>query len=111
MPAEALADYAAKMRVHSVIPAVCVELPDFLWAWHYNRWAQQPVSQPCRTDDPLPVVVVAREDFRGLADEGERRALSAQVLQSLLVEGGPLPLFSRACRPSNKNKTEVYRPS
>ena len=57
------------------------------------------------------VVVVAWEDFRGLADEGERRALSAQVLQSLLVEGGPLPLFSRACKPSKKNKTEVYRPS
>ena len=111
MPAEALADCAARMGVHSVLPAVCVELPDFLWAWHYNRWAQQPVSQPCRTGDPLPVVVVAREDFRGLADEGERRALSAQVLQSLLVKGRPLPLFSRVFIPSNKNKDKVYRAS
>ena len=104
MPAEALADCAARMGVHSVLPAVCVELPDFLWAWHYNRWAQQPVSQPCRTGDPLPVVVVAREDFRALADEGEREALSAQVLQSLKVKWKPLPLFLRTFVPSNKKQ-------
>ena len=112
MPAEALADCAARMGVHSVLPAVCVELPDFPWAWHYDRWARQPVCQPCRTGDPLPVVVVARQDFRGLADEGERRALSAQVLPSWLVEGKPLPLFSRASFiPSNKNKVDVDRAS
>ena len=88
-----------------------VELLDFLWAWHYNSWAQQPVFQHCRTGDPLPVVVVAKEDFRGLANEGERQALSAQVLQSLQVEGRPLPLFSRTFIPCNKNKDYVYRAS
>ena len=32
VPAETLADCAARMGVHSVLPAVCVELPDFPWA-------------------------------------------------------------------------------
>ena len=39
------------MGVRSVFLAVCVELLDFLWAWHDNRWAQQPVLQPCRIGD------------------------------------------------------------
>ena len=71
MPAETLADCAARMEVHSVLPAVCVELPDFPWAWHYDRWARQPVCQPGRTRDPLPIVVVARESFRGLAEAAD----------------------------------------
>ena len=111
VPAEALADCAARMGVRSVLPAVCVELPDFPWARHYDRWARQPVCQPCRTGDPLPVVLVAIQHFRGLADEGERWALSAQVERSLLVQGKPLPLFSRAFIPSNKNKVDVDRAS
>jgi len=40
----------------------------------------------------LPVVVVAKEDFGGFADERERMALSAKVLRSLHVQGRPLPL-------------------
>ena len=111
VPAEALADCAARMGVRSVLPAVCVELPDFPWARHYDRWARQPVCLPCRTGDPLPVVLVAIQHFRGLADEGERWALSAQVERSLLVQGKPLPLFSRAFIPSNKNKVDVDRAS
>ena len=108
VPAEVLANYAARMGVYLVLPAVCVELPDFLWAWHDNRWAQQPVSQHCRTGDLLLVVVVAQEDLRGVFDDGEGRALSAKVLWSLQVEGRPLPLISRIFTPSNKNEDKVY---
>ena len=61
VPAKALADYAARTEVHAVLPAVCVELPDFPWPCHYTRWAQQPVAQVRRTGDPLPVVVVAEK--------------------------------------------------
>ena len=109
VPAEALADCASRMGVPSVFAVVCVELPDFPWAWHYERWARQPVREACRAGDPLPIVVVARTDFRNPAEEAERRDLSAQVLRSLLVEGRPLPLFSRAFVPSNGSRDEVLR--
>ena len=109
VPAEALADCASRMGVPSVFAVVCVELPDFPWAWHYERWARQPVREACRAGDPLPIVVVARADFRNPAEEAERRDLSAQVLRSLLVEGKPLPLFSRAFVPSTESRGDVHQ--
>ena len=56
----------------------------------------------------LPVVVVAKEDFGGFADERERMALSAKVLRSLQVQGRPLPLFSRIFIPCKTNEDKVY---
>ena len=109
MPAEALADCASRMGVPSVFAVVCVELPDFPWARHYERWARQPIREACRMGDPLPIVVVARADFRNPAEEAERRDLTAQVLRSLLVEGRPLPLFSRAFIPSSESKAKAPR--
>ena len=109
VPAEALADCASRMGVPSVLAVVCVELPDFPRARHYERWARQPIREACRTGDPLPIVVVARADFRNPAEEAERRDLTAQVLRSLLVEGRPLPLFSRAFIPSSESREEVPR--
>ena len=109
VPAEALADCASRKGVPSVFAVVCVELLDFPWAWHYERWARQPIREACRAGDPLPIVVVARADFRNPAEEAERRDLSARVLRSFFVEGRLLPLFSRAFIPSSESRGEVLR--
>ena len=95
-----LAEAAQRVGVPSVSPVVCVELPDYPWAWHYHRWWELEAERAHqRGERPLPIMVVAVTDFRNLPSHEERRRLAAQVLQSLLQAGIPLPLFARCLGP------------
>ena len=108
MPAKALADYAARMEVHAVLPAVCVELPDFPWACHYTRWAQQPVAQVRRTGDPLPVVVVAEKTSEASLTKARDRLCRHRCAVFAGGREGIAFVFDNLCIPSNKNKDRVY---
>jgi hypothetical protein len=95
-----LVETAARLGLPSVTPVVCIELPDYPWAWQYHRWWEQEselASQ--RGERPLPLMVTARDIFRGLPTEEQRRSLATQVLRSLLQDGLPLPLFARTFGP------------
>ena len=70
-------------------PQVVVELPDYAWAWKYQRWASS-------RSDPraLGVMVVSAVDFRG---QGETASLAAaqHTYRSLFETGLPAPFFAR----------------
>ena len=95
-----LARAALQTDVTSVQPVVCVELPDYPWAWHYHRWWELEADRAHqRGERPLPIMVVAVTDFRNLPSHEERHRLAAQVLRSLLQDGIPLPLFAKFFEP------------
>ena len=70
-------------------PCVVVELPDYPWAWKYNRWAMAQY-----VEGALPVMVVDRDAFRG-QDEAHRLSASLESLHSILVSGKPAPFYAR----------------
>ena len=95
-----LAEVALRMEVTRVMPATVVELPDYRWSWHYERWARSAVAEAeQRGEQPLAVMVVSRDEFRNLPTERQRADQAGAVLQSLIETGRPLPLFARIFSP------------
>ena len=99
-PGEAyMAEMALRLGVQreDLYSHVCVELPDYGWARHYERWAREaaPVASAagCR---PLLIMVTAQSDYRNLPTADERLRLATECLRSLAIHGKPLPLFCRA---------------
>jgi len=96
-----LQDVAQRMQVAQVTAVICVELPNYPWAWHYFRWWERESELAERRGErPLALMVVSQADFRSLPTGAERHQLASQCLRSLLEEGIPLPLFSRSFGPS-----------
>ena len=91
VPADTLEYASQQMGVPAELlePCVVVELPDYPWAWKYNRW-----SQDQYTEGALPIMVVDRDTFRG-GDEAQRLSASLTSLHSLLAYGKPAPYFAR----------------
>ena len=88
------------MLVAEVTAVVCVELPDYPWAWHYFRWWERESEVAERRGErPLSLMVVSQVDFRNLPTVAERHQLAGQCLRSLLEEGIPLRLFARSFEP------------
>ena len=80
----------------AVYSHVCVELPDYGWARHYERWARDAAqSASAAGRSPLIVMVTAQVDFRNLPTGADRTRQATACLHSLVVHGKPLPLFSR----------------
>ena len=88
---------AQRMRVAEVTTVVCVEIPDYPWAWHYFRWWQRESELAKRRGElPLPIMLAPRVEFRRLPTGARRRQLADSCLRSLLDEGIPLRLFLRS---------------
>ena len=97
---EYLEEVAVRMEVRKVVATTLVELPDYPWAWHYERWSRGAIeAAKLRGEKPLGVMLVSRSDFRALPTEAARSEQAAEVLRSLLQTGRPLPLFSRTFGP------------
>ena len=95
-----LEEVALRMEVRRVVPATVVELPDYRWAWHYERWARAAAAEADRRgEQPLSVMVVSRGEFRNLPTERQRADQAGAVLHSLVETGRPLPLFARVFVP------------
>jgi hypothetical protein len=95
-----LQEMALQLGVRAVVPTTAVELPDYPWAWHYERWSRTVIDEAHQRDEkPLCVMVVSRSDFRNLQTERQRTEQSAAVLRSLIQTGRPLPLYSRIFGP------------
>ena len=85
-------DYAAaqlQTRPELVAPRVAVELPDFPWAWAYQRWAEA-------QNDPeaLAICITNWDDYRNLRQPERSEAVSA-CLRSFIEIGRPAPFFVR----------------
>ena len=91
VPAETLQYVSQQMGVPPELlePCVVVELPDYPWAWKYNRWAMDQYQEGA-----LAVMVVARDTFRG-GDEAQRLSASLESLHSILAFGKPAPFYAR----------------
>ena len=75
---------------------VCVELPDYAWARHYERWSRGAAQSASAAGlSPLIVMVTAQVDFRNLPTADQRKRQATECLRSLAIYGKPLPLFSR----------------
>ena len=74
---------------------VCVELPDFPWAWQYQAWHKDRNHEGAEEDPVIHIIVVARDSFRDEPDS-VKAGLYRDCLRSLLTTGRPLPLWSRA---------------
>ena len=83
------------MQPHEIGTYLTVELPDFPWAWAYQRWHQETVHEVRDGDPPIVPMVVARESFRLPATPAEQAGLYRGVLRYLLEEGRPPPLWAR----------------
>jgi hypothetical protein len=95
-----LEEVAVRMEVRRVVPTTVVELPDYRWAWHYERWARAAAAEADRRgEQPLSVMVVSRGEFRNLPTERQRADQAGAVLHSLVETGRPLPLFARVFVP------------
>ena len=70
-------------------PCVVVELPDYPWAWKYQRWVAQ-------NDVPgaLSVMVVGSDNYRGQG-RAASQAAAQQTYRSLVETGHPAPFFAR----------------
>ena len=96
-----LEEAAVQMEVEKVVAFTVVELPDYPWAWHYERWSRGAIeAAKLRGEKPLCVMLVSRSSFRDLPTEADRSKQAAGVLRSLLQTGRPVPLFSRAFAPA-----------
>ena len=95
-----LEEVALRMEVRRVDTATVVELPDYRWAWHYERWARSAVAEAeQRGEQPLAVMVVSRDEFRNLPTERQRADQAGAVALSLIGTGRPLPFFARVFVP------------
>ena len=99
-PSEAyMAEMALRLGVQraDLYSHVCIELPDYGWARHYERWARDaaPVASAAGLR-PLLIMVTAQSDYRDLPTAEERLRLATECLRSLAIHGKPLPLFCRA---------------
>ena len=74
---------------------VCVELPDFPWAFQCQAWHEHHNHERTEEDPVIHVMVVARDSFRDEPDS-VKADLYRDCLRSLLTTGRPLPLWSRA---------------
>ena len=75
---------------------VCVELPDFVWAHHYERWSRGAAdAAKAAGRKPLVVMLTSQADFRNLPSADERQRQATECLRNLVVHGKPLPLFTR----------------
>ena len=95
-PEQAIARIATSLGVqpHEMGTYLTVELPDFPWAWAYQRWHIETVHEVRDGDPPIIPMVVARESFRG-ASSAQQAGLYRGVLRYLLEEGRPPPLWAR----------------
>ena len=76
---------------------VCVELPDYAWAHHYERWSRGAADAAVAAGrKPLIVMLTSQDDFRNLPTADQRKRQASECLRSLAIHGKPLPLFSRA---------------
>ena len=93
-----LQQMAQRLQVADVTAFICIELPDYPWAWHYFRWWQRESELARhRGERPLSLMVVSQADyFRDLPTAAERRQLARQCLRSLQEEGIPPLLLSRS---------------
>jgi hypothetical protein len=95
-----LEEVALRMEVRRVVPTTVVELPDYRWAWHYERWARAAAAEAdWHGEQPLSVMVVDRGKFRNLPTDRQRAAQAGAVRHSLLETGRPLPFFARVFVP------------
>jgi len=95
---EYLAEMARRLGVQrgDVYSHVCVELPDYGWARHYERWSRGAAQSASAAGlSPLIVMVTAQVDFRNLPTADERERQATECLRSLAIHGKPLPLFTR----------------
>ena len=95
---------AYKVPVAKLVPWTAVELPDFPWAWQYTTWHRAKYGENCGKDH-LPVMVTARDSFRG-EGAAARARISSDSLRAFLETGRPAPLFARifAIKPSEENQ-------
>ena len=73
-----------------------VELPDVGWGRQYYSWAVAELQIVDVESGFLPVMLVAQEDYRGLADSAERRRVMQELLDALLRTGKPPGHFTKA---------------
>ena len=73
-----------------------VELPDVGWGRQYYSWAVAELQTVDAESSFLPVMLVAQEDYRGLADSAERRRVMQELLDALLRTGKPPGHFTKA---------------
>ena len=91
---------ALRMAVRRVVPTTVVELPDYPWAWHYERWSRTAAAEAeQRGERSLGVMVVSRSEFRKLPTERQSADQAGAVLHSLIETGRPLLLFARVFVP------------
>ena len=80
---------------------VCVELPDYAWAHHYERWSRGAADAAVAAGrKPLGIMLTAQDEFRNLPTPDERRRQASECLRSLATHGKPLPLFTRVFGPA-----------
>ena len=72
-----------------------VELPDTPWGRQYYSWAVAELETVDAESGFLPVMLVAQEDYRGLADSAERRRVMEELLDALLLAGKPPGVFTK----------------
>ena len=93
---EEVARTLATPRGH-VYSYVCVELPDYAWAHHYEKWSRGAAEAAVAAGrKPLIVMLTSQVDFRNLPTADQRKRQASECLRSLAIHGKPLPLFSRA---------------
>ena len=96
---------AYKVPVAKLVPWTAVELPDYPWAWQYTTWHRARYGENSENKEYLPVMVTARDSFRG-EGAAARARMSSDCLRALLETGRPAPLFTRvfAIKPSMENQ-------
>jgi hypothetical protein len=76
---------------------VCVELPDYAWAHHYEKWSRGAAEVAVAAGrKPLVVMLSSQHDFRNLPTADQRKQQATECLRNLAIHGKPLPLFARA---------------
>ena len=80
---------------------VCVELPDYGWAHHYERWSRSASDAAVAAGrKPLGIMLTSQDEFRNLSSPDQRKRQASECLRSLAIHGKPLPLFTRVFGPA-----------